>query len=634
MSKRKNTVKAPISRIKDDSRIMLAHESMVDFIKATANPMHQHHAADSFMNVLTSGMFDFRSYNLEDDLIYSDDDNDEGVAATRLLEPHPRIRQLTEEEAEKHAAELIAEEERRKEKTEKNKRKKMRKKEKKRLKKENAVQNNLPEEEQGKSDSDSENEEENPIIQSNIEANEEEQTQHATAGAECDESSGENNNNKEEEEIQVKIIEEDEDEKELDFNNSYARLPEFESEATCNQEPPEREKEEKNELTVVQMHKEEKPKFVGKKAEVKKKDEPDEEKSIDSTLEEFAKRSRELARSGNRLAASGQYDMAVKCFTDAIKFNPKEFRLFGNRSLCYERMQQHEKALRDADVALSMEPDWIKGLFRKGKALCGLKKYYEASLVYRAVLNLEPSSAEAAQELKRAQTLHLMEMGFSWAQSNEALKVHATLEDAVEALFGGVNHQDPADTGASRDNVVQPLVREEQGQDGEWTVLQSNRTRMQHVKEFDALVPSRSKSQSPTHPVKNPGKLEHFSIWVGSLSPTVTYPALHELFSRVGAVHGIKMLLEHQCAFVHYIRKEDCDRAIQSFNGIVFEGTPLSVRYPIKGHNDSYSRAGPYKKECFFWRTSGCTRQDCTFRHVPEHKNIDRVKFTSRLGQF
>ncbi|XP_058472385.1 stress-induced-phosphoprotein 1 isoform X3 [Solea solea] len=570
MSKRKNTVKAPISRIKDDSRIMLAHESMVDFIKATANPMHQHHAADSFMNVLTSGMFDFRSYNLEDDLIYSDDDNDEGVAATRLLEPHPRIRQLTEEEAEKHAAELIAEEERRKEKTEKNKRKKMRKKEKKRLKKENAVQNNLPEEEQGKSDSDSENEEENPIIQSNIEANEEEQTQHATAGAECDESSGENNNNKEEEEIQVKIIEEDEDEK----------------------------------------------------------------KSIDSTLEEFAKRSRELARSGNRLAASGQYDMAVKCFTDAIKFNPKEFRLFGNRSLCYERMQQHEKALRDADVALSMEPDWIKGLFRKGKALCGLKKYYEASLVYRAVLNLEPSSAEAAQELKRAQTLHLMEMGFSWAQSNEALKVHATLEDAVEALFGGVNHQDPADTGASRDNVVQPLVREEQGQDGEWTVLQSNRTRMQHVKEFDALVPSRSKSQSPTHPVKNPGKLEHFSIWVGSLSPTVTYPALHELFSRVGAVHGIKMLLEHQCAFVHYIRKEDCDRAIQSFNGIVFEGTPLSVRYPIKGHNDSYSRAGPYKKECFFWRTSGCTRQDCTFRHVPEHKNIDRVKFTSRLGQF
>lgn len=28
-------------------------------------------------------------------------------------------------------------------------------------------------------------------------------------------------------------------------------------------------------------------------------------------------------------------------------------------------------------------------------------------------------------------------MGFSWAQSSEALKTHATLEEAVEALFGG-----------------------------------------------------------------------------------------------------------------------------------------------------------------------------------------------------
>lgn len=49
------------------------------------------------------------------------------------------------------------------------------------------------------------------------------------------------------------------------------------------------------------------------------------------------------------------------------------FRFFGNRSLCYERMQQYENACRDADVALSIKPKWIKGLFRKGKALCGLK---------------------------------------------------------------------------------------------------------------------------------------------------------------------------------------------------------------------------------------------------------------------
>lgn len=82
------------------------------------------------------------------------------------------------------------------------------------------------------------------------------------------------------------------------------------------------------------------------------------QKSMDPILEEYAKKSIEFASKwhfpsiiieslmlkksqntnriqqfffsfpdmGNRLAASGQYEKAVKCFTEAIKFNPKEFK--------------------------------------------------------------------------------------------------------------------------------------------------------------------------------------------------------------------------------------------------------------------------------------------------------------------
>ncbi|XP_028420845.1 uncharacterized protein si:dkey-33c12.4 [Perca flavescens] len=385
--------------------------------------------------------------------------------------------------------------------------------------------------------------------------------------------------------------------------------------------------------------------MVVEKPEIQKKEEkpqPSKEKTMDPAAEELAKRSRELAGMGNRLAASGQYEMAVKCFTDAIKYNPKEFKLFGNRSLCYERMQQYENAFRDADLALSMEPNWIKGLFRKGKALCGLKRYYEASLIYKEVLMLESSSAEATQELKRAQTLHLMEMGFTWAQSSEALKTHATLEEAVEALFGDDGNRGPGDACAGWDNTDQPVVQEEDNDEGEWIVRQTTRPRTQPAKELDALGQSRSNSKSPTPRPRNFVKPDLFPIWVGSLAPAVTYSTLHELFSRAGTVYSIKMLLEHQCAFVNYAKKEDCDRAIQCINGMVVEGAPLSVRYPSKipvglgmsraATIDPYSRPGPYKKECFFWRTTGCMRQDCTYRHVPEHKHIDKDKFTSRLG--
>ncbi|XP_026196298.1 hsp70-Hsp90 organizing protein 2-like [Anabas testudineus] len=627
MPRKKDIVKrgTPVPRIRENATLLRTHESFVDLINGRPHP-------PPFLDV-----FDFfRTFNtsLQDDLMYSDDDDEDDEdeddddfypchAAYRPLEPHPRIRQLTDEEADQHAKQLIDEEERRKEKTEKNKRKKLRKKEKKRLEKENAVKDILPEEKQGKPDS-SANQKQKPFIETTAEANESTESSETVT-----EAAGRSGNSKE---LAVKMNEkEDVERKELDLNNSYTSTAKSVPDEAFNWEPAKNRKKEKSKLVEIQQPKEKEKANIVEKLDVKKKKEDKhetnkEEKPVDPTTEEFAKRSRELAAMGNRLAACGQFEMAVKCFTDAIKFNPKEYKLFGNRSLCYERMQQYENALRDADLALCMEPGWVKGLFRKGKALCGLKKYYEASLIYVEVLKLDSSSAEAKQELKRAQTLHLMEMGFSWEQSLEALKTHGTLEEAVEALFGG--NIKPAS--ASEVKKDEPVVQEEDADDGEWIVQQTSRSRMQQVKESDALSQSRSNSQSPTPQSRSSIKPELFSVWVGSLAPAVTYSTLHELFSRVGVVYSIKMLLEHQCAFVNYMKKEDCDKAIQSFNGLVVEGAPLSVRYPSK----NFTGLGSYKKECFFWRTTGCTRQDCTYKHVPEHKNIDRDKFTSRLGRF
>ncbi|XP_022072501.2 uncharacterized protein si:dkey-33c12.4 [Acanthochromis polyacanthus] len=648
MSKKKDVVKAPRCVIRENSRLMRAHESMVDYISGRSSA--------SLMDVLAPALLGLGGFlrPLEDDIIFSDEDDDDDEyedddddddsndpyyrprrAVQGALEPHPQIKQLTDEEADKIAKELIDEEERRKEKTRKNKRKKMRKKEKKRLEKENAKKENLHEEEQAKSDS-SENQEDTAIIESSAEAMESSQNATEAGGHEKSDNT---------EEINVVEVnkKEDKEQKNEDLHNSCAASAKSVPEETSNQSPAkEKTKRDTNKLPEVRQPEEKKPEVAEKQPEVrKKKEEKPEargEKTVEPVLDEFAKRSIELANMGNRSAASGQFEMAVRYFTDAIKHNPKEFKLFGNRSLCFERLQQYENALRDADVALSMEPNWIKGLFRKGKALCGLKRYYEASLIYKEVLKLEKTSVEAAQELKRAQTLHLMEMGFSWSQSSEALKSHATLEEAVEALFAGDGNQNPEGAGARRDRAA-PSAGQEHPDDGEWTVQQTSRPRTQHGREFEALDQNRAKSHSPTPPSRNPGKPDLFSVWVGFLPPAMTYVKLHELFSRAGTVYSIKMLLEHQCAFVNYTRKEECDRAIQCINGMVVEGAPLTVRYPYKTHNglgmstDAGMRPGMFKKtECFFWRTTGCTRQDCIYKHIPEHKNIDKGKFTNRLG--
>lgn len=644
MPKNKELVKvhSRAPRFRENTRLMRVHESMVDFLKG-APP------SGSLLDVMASSFFGLDILNIdeENDLIYSDDDDDEVLPQDpyNQLAPHPRIKQLTDEEAEKQAKELIEEEERKGRKKKKNKHKKLRKKEKKRLEKENAEKVNLPEEEQEKSDS-SESPEETPIVEKKTESKEKESTPVSDKpGTEpgCDELS---KINEEVEEPQKNNKDQEEASENTELNPSYPSNTESVAEEThqYTQETKEEksetveDEEEKAEVTEEpEAGKEEEEEEKGHTMKEMKQDVIKEQEPMDPAVLEFAQRSRDLAAVGNRLAATGQYEMAVKYFTDAIKYNPRETRLFGNRSLCFERMHQYENALSDAEVALTMEPNWTKGLFRKGKALCGLKKYYEASLVYKDVLKLDSLSKEAMQELKRAQTLHLMEMGFTWAQSCDALKTHGTLEEAIEALFCGRRSLASGGTGAGVDSPIWGPMQEGGSAETEWTVQQTSRPRTQHAKES-------SSQNQPTPVPKSSTKPQVFSVWVGSMAPTITYTILHEVFSRAGTVCSIKMLLEHKCAFVNYAKKKESDRAIQCINGMVVEGVPLLVRYPSRNHTglsvpkwatgDPSAPSGPgmYKKECFFWRTTGCIRDNCDYRHVPEHKGIDKDKFTSGLG--
>ncbi|KAF0305486.1 Tetratricopeptide repeat protein 31 [Amphibalanus amphitrite] len=77
------------------------------------------------------------------------------------------------------------------------------------------------------------------------------------------------------------------------------------------------------------------------------------------------------AMEGNQLAKKGEFLRAANVFTLAIKLDGNDHRFFGNRSFCFERLKQYDKALKDADRAIQIDPSWPKGFFRRGRALLG-----------------------------------------------------------------------------------------------------------------------------------------------------------------------------------------------------------------------------------------------------------------------
>lgn len=46
---------------------------------------------------------------------------------------------------------------------------------------------------------------------------------------------------------------------------------------------------------------------------------------------------------GNEMANLGHYSAAVDLFSEAIRLDPRDFRFFGNRSYCFDRLGQFEK---------------------------------------------------------------------------------------------------------------------------------------------------------------------------------------------------------------------------------------------------------------------------------------------------
>ncbi|XP_075999900.1 uncharacterized protein LOC142993130 isoform X2 [Genypterus blacodes] len=317
------------------------------------------------------------------------------------------------------------------------------------------------------------------------------------------------------------------------------------------------------------------------------------------TYEDNVKISTEFAAIGNKFASTGDFGMAEKYFTHAIKYNPTEYKLFGNRSFCFEKMQDYEKALTDAELSLSMCPGWVKGFYRKGRALAGLKRYDEAIQAFLGVLKVDSSRADAAQELMRVQIIQLMEHGFSREQSTNALIIHGTVNEALRVLSklnnrpgGNLTGTHPAHSPLTRPQVVNTT--------GVSPIL-SAKANASHPQYHDA--PNTPLNNQPLGPVQNMSLVhsqykpnsgqfmkasnqhhqppqELFPVWVGNLFYTVTESMISNLFSRVGAVVSVKLLSARRCAFVNYTKQEYCDEAIHLFHGYELNGNKIAVRYP------------------------------------------------------
>ncbi|KAH6575146.1 hypothetical protein BASA60_005167 [Batrachochytrium salamandrivorans] len=96
---------------------------------------------------------------------------------------------------------------------------------------------------------------------------------------------------------------------------------------------------------------------------------------------------------GNKAFSSGEFESAIKLFSQAIDLDPSNHVLYSNRSAAYASLHNYTDAVTDANKTIELRPDWVKGYSRKGAALHGLGQLDDAVSVYQEGLKIEPENA-------------------------------------------------------------------------------------------------------------------------------------------------------------------------------------------------------------------------------------------------
>lgn len=112
-------------------------------------------------------------------------------------------------------------------------------------------------------------------------------------------------------------------------------------------------------------------------------------------------KSAEAKDKGNEHFQKGNYPEAIKCYTEAIRRNPADAKLYSNRAFAYTKLAEFHLALKDCDECINKDPQFIKGYLRKGQALIGMKELTRAQQAYQKVLEIDPNNGEAQEGLRK-----------------------------------------------------------------------------------------------------------------------------------------------------------------------------------------------------------------------------------------
>jgi len=145
----------------------------------------------------------------------------------------------------------------------------------------------------------------------------------------------------------------------------------------------------------------------------------------------------EAKQRGNEHFRAKNWVEAVKEYEDAIKRAPKNANLRNNLAAALCKIMDFNGAKREIDVALDLDPQYVKAWAQKGNIEVLMKENHKAMESYRKGLSLDPANAGCKQGLQKVQSMMMNNTNMSEEERKERAE-HAMADPEIQHIL-----QDP-----------------------------------------------------------------------------------------------------------------------------------------------------------------------------------------------
>ena len=373
----------------------------------------------------------------------------------------------------------------------------------------------------------------------------------------------------------------------------------------------------------------------------------DEEKTLNMNIEEtvakmshlsLKSQSEALSAIGNKYANCGHNWEAIRYYSKAISLYDEDYRLYCNRSFCYEKLLKFEDSLADALRSVILMPTRPKPYFRQGKALIGLKRYLDAEKAFNKILQITGDCEDTKKELLKTRYLALRDQGLNVEDASIAAINHKSVKEAIEATVGKLMPKNKSE-GDSKDyitydylNDTKPFVKSHENNDRHKPFLTMKTTNgfNSSFNGFQRLPQNRSQSRPPNRMSQFYGNTNQINasngfvakpiqkrstsvdnifrykkneqmfqrsdvkrfreyrlpknlfgykgLWIGNVSPNCKVTQLRAIFGRFGPIDYVNVVSHSFCAFVNYQNLNSPRIAIANLYGQIIPGVSNGER--------------------------------------------------------